>query len=138
MRAKLLAVAGVTALFLCGCAQQSPPTEPVVAGPAAGEGGIPAYPAHERFIGALKGSGSASIGSLVSEGTTVIVYLGCQSEGELELNVNNSAPTPVPCGTLDEPTRTVFTETSAKEEFSIDVVSEAGPVYGLAVTEEAK
>lgn len=137
MRAKVLSTLGVSALLLCGCAQAASVPEQSRVTPVPEDLRLPTHPAGERFLGGTSGSGSASIG-WGPAGAAVAVYIACQSEGELMVNVANTGKTTVPCGTPEEPTRTVFELGSPVAALSVDVESEGGPVWGLTVTDAGR
>lgn len=66
----------------------------------------------------------------------VAVYLACASDGEVSLTVSKTGKTTVPCGTRDEPTRTVFNNPSTAAPLSIDVESsDQAVVWGLVFTD---
>ena len=134
MRAKILSTLGVSALLLCGCAQAASVPEQVSVEDAV----FPDHPADERHLGGLRGSGTSSGGFGPAGPTDVALYLACQSEGELMVSVANTGKVTVPCGTPEEPTRTVFELDSPVAALSVDVESEGGPVWGLTVTDAGR
>lgn len=134
MRAKVLSVLGVSALLLCGCAQAASVPEQVWVTPVPDDLRIPAHPANERFLGGTEGAGSSS-GGFGAAGAAVAVYLACQSEGGLTVNVANTGKTAVPCGTPEEPTRTVFELDTTVAKLFIDVESDDVLGWGLTVTD---
>lgn len=134
MRAKVLSVLGVSALLLCGCTQAASVPEQVWVTPVPDDLRIPAHPADETFLGSVSGSGSSSV-RFGPSAAAVAVYLACQSDGELVVNVANTGKTSIPCGTPEEPTRTVFELDSTIVKLFIDIDSVDGPVFGLVVTD---
>lgn len=130
MRAKVLSVLGVSALLLCGCTQAASVPEQVSVENAM----YPEYAAGERELGSVSGSGTAS-GGFGPAGAAVAVYLVCQFGGELTVNVANTGKTTVPCGTSEEPTRTVFELDATVAVLSVDVESAEGSAWALTVTD---
>lgn len=133
MRSKVLAVLGLTAVLLTGCTQ----AEPAPADTALSDSDMPATPANEMVLGSLTGTATSSTLSSEFSGTStsaVAVYLSCSSEGEVKINVANSAPLTVPCGTKENPTRQVFDVPSSQQTFPVDLQGD-GVVMGLVVTE---
>ncbi|WP_312178467.1 hypothetical protein [Arthrobacter sp.] len=134
MRAKVLSILGVSALLLCGCTQAASVPEPVRVTPVPEDPLVPTHPADENFLGSVSGSGSSSAG-FGPAGAAVAVYLACQSDGELVVNVANTGKTSVACGTPEEPTRTVFELDSPVAKLFIDVESDDVLAWGLTVTD---
>lgn len=134
MRAKILSVLGVSALLLCGCAQAAAAPEQPRVTPVPDDLRVPTHPADERFLGSISGAGSATAG-WGPAGAAVAVYLVCESKDGLTVNVANTGKATVPCGTREEPSRTVFELDSTVAALSIDVEPDTLLAWGLTVTD---
>ncbi|MBF4994374.1 hypothetical protein ITX31_09650 [Arthrobacter gandavensis] len=141
MRLKNLAAVGAAALLLGGCSQAAPTEQlPPV------QDRLPVHPAPETGLGAIEGFSSSGVTStFVSEGQTVAAYLACgsegasQTEGELRLRVTGQEARTVPCGTTENPTRTLFDNFPRGSEFDVTVESVDEPLsFALVLTDATR
>ena len=131
MRTKVLTAAGISALVLSGCSQSA-------AAPEADTPPSLAYPAEERHLGTVTGSGPDMEAGFGAHGEVVASYLSCASEGELRVRVLNSEPVTVSCGTNENPTRTVFDGLAAGAKLTATLEAVDEPVVFELVLTDAK
>lgn len=139
MRLKFLAAAGAAALLLSGCSQSTPaePVPPV-------QDGLPVHPAPEKGLGSVEGFSSTAVTStFTAEGQTVAGYLACgsggASPGELRLQVTGQEARAVPCGTTENPTRTLFDNFPRGAAFDVTVESVDEPLsFALVLTDASR
>ncbi len=136
MRTKVMTAAGISALLLSGCSQSAAAPHAVT------PDNLPAYPAQESLLGTVTGtagpSGSGIESGFGAHGEVVAAYLSCTSEGEVRIGILNSAPVAVPCGTLENPTRTVFDGLTAGAKLTATVEAVGDPVVVELVFTDAK
>lgn len=139
MRTRVLTAAGISALLLSGCSQGTA-TQQVL--PA--QDGLPVHPAPEKGLGSIEGFSSTGVTTtFTAEGQTVAAYLACgsggASPGELRLQVTGQEARTVPCGTTENPTRTLFENFPRGAAFDVTVETVDEPLsFALVLTDATR